>query len=580
LKKFLSVVLLASSWGAVALAADQPLYGPPPAWVKPIPLPKPAANASTATQVLLWNLQTRYGADGEEIYGEVATRIETSEGLADSGTLIQNWSPDTDTVTIHRMQVLRDGKAIDLLAGGKKLTVVRRETNLESAALDGKLTATLQVEDLRVGDVVAVAATLVRKDPALAGRSEAGVSANLGQPARRVYIRQLWPETERIRWKASRDLGAPALNASSGTELVYDFADRVPPDPPKGAPARYHDLSLLQVSEFGDWGEVAGVIAPLYATASQIGPDSPLRAEIERIKRAHPAPEGRAMAALRLVQDQVRYLYVGMDFGNYTPANADQTWTRRFGDCKGKTALLLALLRELGIKAEPALVSTGGGDGLEQRLPMLSWFDHVLVRAELGGKTYWLDGTRLGDRKLADVPVPDYRWALPVRPSAAKLEALEPTIPDEPEDERRLDVDLTGGFDKPAPTRAEQIYRGDDAVAFNLSMNRMSKVDADKAMRGFWLDRYPWLTPETVSFTSTRATGWRGCGWSVVPRWSGPSPPAIETCWWPTATSDGTTPTRVSPAPTRTRLTPSATRSLSGPRRRSDCLIAAPTRCS
>ena len=33
-----------------------------------------------------------------------------------------------------------------------------------------------------------------------------------------------------------------------------------------------------------------------------------------------------------------------MGEGNYLPASADQNWTRRFADCKGKTVTLLALL--------------------------------------------------------------------------------------------------------------------------------------------------------------------------------------------------------------------------------------------
>ena len=63
-----------------------------------------------------------------------------------------------------------------------------------------------------------------------------------------------------------------------------------------------------------------------------------------------------------------------MNFGGYTPASTDITWSRRFGDCKGKTTLLLALLHGLGVEAEPALVSTTLGDGLDQRLPRLDVF--------------------------------------------------------------------------------------------------------------------------------------------------------------------------------------------------------------
>ena len=68
--------------------------------------------------------------------------------------------------------------------------------------------------------------------------------------------------------------------------------------------------------------------------------------------RNHASETERARAALRLVQDQVRYVFVGLDGGNYTPASVADTWQRRYGDCKAKTVMLMALLREMGISAE------------------------------------------------------------------------------------------------------------------------------------------------------------------------------------------------------------------------------------
>lgn len=502
----LCAVALALSLAGAANAADLPQYAPAAAWVKPIALPKPKAEGGSATQLLLWNTQSRYSDAGDETFSEIATRIESSEALADNGTLIHSWSPDTETLTVHKMHVIRNGAVIDLLAGGKRPTVVRRERKLEAAALDGRLTATLAIEDLRVGDIVNVAATVLRTDPVLAGRSENGTRADPGQTARRVFVRQLWPRAEAIRWKASADLGQPTLTATADTtELVYDFTDRTAPDPPMGAPDRYRYVSLLQLSEFTQWSEVADVMAPLYAQAAALKPDSPLKAEIERIRKAHPDAAGRAMAALRLVQDQVRYLYVGMDYGNYTPAAADATWSRRYGDCKGKTALLLALLEGLGVPATAALVSVDGGDGLDERLPMLAWFDHVLVRAEIDGQVHWLDGTRSGDRRLGALPVPDYHWALPVVAKTAQLERLTPRPLDTPEDELTLTVDASKGVEQPALLRAERTFRGDDAIGSNLAISKLPKAEADKYMRAYWLDEYPWLKIKTVGFSYEEA---------------------------------------------------------------------------
>ena len=122
--------------------------------------------------------------------------------------------------------------------------------------------------------------------------------------------------------------------------------------------------------------------------------NSPIRHEAEQIAKKYIEPMERARAALKLVQNDIRYIYIGLGAGNLTPASAEETWQRRYGDCKGKTTLLLALLNELGIDAKAVLVNNqGADDGINDRLPNPGMFDHVLVKAQIDGKTYWMDGT-------------------------------------------------------------------------------------------------------------------------------------------------------------------------------------------
>ena len=52
--------------------------------------------------------------------------------------------------------------------------------------------------------------------------------------------------------------------------------------------------------------------------------------------------------------------YVALEFGiySYKPYPVTQIYARRFGDCKDKASLMIALLRAAGIEAEIALVRT------------------------------------------------------------------------------------------------------------------------------------------------------------------------------------------------------------------------------
>jgi hypothetical protein len=138
------------------------------------------------------------------------------------------------------------------------------------------------------------------------------------------------------------------------------------------------------------------------------------------------------MAALQAVQEEVRYFGIEMGDSTHRPAPPATTWTRRFGDCKDKAYLLAALLRALGMEAEPALVSLDEGRGVRDVLPAASAFDHVIVRLRLDGKSYWLDPTLTQQRgELDALDVIDYGVALPIVAGSDRLvDVVAPGKPD------------------------------------------------------------------------------------------------------------------------------------------------------
>ncbi|HEY2707138.1 MAG TPA: DUF3857 domain-containing protein [Caulobacteraceae bacterium] len=494
--------VVAALWSGAALAASLPVYAPPAAWVKPAAIPQPPAVAPDAIfQVLLSDRQMYFGPDGDEFYSESAVRILKPAGLALVNQLAPSWNPETDTLTFHRFNVIRGGLVIDLLGGGKKVTVIRRETNLELAMLDGDLTAVIQPEGLQIGDTIDFAFTIQRSDPVMKGYSQGADALRHLGIASHVRLRAVWPASKPMRWIVTDGLPQPKITRTAdASELTIELDDVEAPKPPVNAPGRFDDLAELQLTQFRDWAEVSALMAPLYAKADMLAANSTLRAEAQKIAAASSDPKVRAAAALRLVQDQVRYAFVGMNLGGLTPADADVTWMRRFGDCKGKTALLLALLHQLGIAAEPSLVSTQAGDGLDQRLPTVQ-FDHVIARAEIDGKVYWLDGTRSGDRALDDIQIPSFHWTLPVQKSGGQLEKLTPPPLAEPAFETMMRLDATAGLDAPAAAHVEHVLRGDVAVELNQQMISGSHQDADRSMRQYWRQALPWIEPTRVEFS-------------------------------------------------------------------------------
>lgn len=504
------LVGLMSLWAASAWAAPEPVLGPPADWVKPLgPLKLDAPKTAAPYRQLRLDQQVHFGPEGDSVYVESVVRIQTAQGLSVMGTIALPWNPDSVTLTVHKLEIRRGDQVIDVLAD-QAFTVLRRENRLEYAMLDGVLTATIQPEGIEVGDIITLAFTMTRNDSVTGDFSENYIPAISAGQVDQVQLRVLWdPKAKPIRWRLVQGMNPPKVGKtrSGETELLFDLKSQTDYKPPAGAPARFLRGRAVEFTQFDNWAQISGLLSPLYDKAATLGPNSRLRAEVDKIRAASNDPRVQAGMALALVQDRTRYVFLGMDAGNLTPAAADATWARRYGDCKAKTALLLALLRELGIKAEPAVVHSENGDGMDERLPMVGLFDHVIVRAEIEGEVYWLDGTRSGDKTLADLEVPDFHWALPLRASGGALEALKPLPPPQPQMTLDVDIDATAGLYVKAPFKASQIFRGDMARELGTAISAVPAEDVDKNFKDYWAAMFGFVEVDKTTTVYDAASG-------------------------------------------------------------------------
>lgn len=450
--------------------------GPVPPWAMASPLMPVPETVSGPLFFRRQDMKVHLGDQGQAQYLGYRIKILQSSALQ-LGNIAIAWNPTAGAPIVHGITLFRDGEATDVLKTAS-FEILRREDQLEAAILDGTLTAILRVPDLRVGDELEVELTTFGSDPTL-GDNESGILLLTPAPMLGRYRLGLsWDEGHKPKLQMTADMTAVMQETERGVDFRLDNPAVI--SPPKDAPARYQWQRAVEFSDFADWAAVSRHFAPLYAKASTLPADSAIKREAARIAAAHDRPLDRASAALKLVQQDVRYIYVGLNGGNFTPAAAQVTWQRRYGDCKAKTALLLALLAELGVEAQAVLINTTGlDDGLDQRLAIPQLFDHVLVRARIDGEVYWLDGTLPAVATPSASPVFPVSWVLPLTAQGADLEKLEWRVPVTPEEINLFEIDARAGFDKPARIISTQIIRG---VAGLQHQAQFSSVTAEQLL--------------------------------------------------------------------------------------------------
>lgn len=490
------VTLLASS--ASWAAEPNPAMGPPPAWVVPSPIPSPDPGKKSAPlQMLLISSQEKLSPRALENYVEYAAIPQNLAGLQALGNVTFPWNTERTDLLFHRVDIIRGGSVISLLKPDQWL-VLRRENNLEKAMLDGVRTVIFPVRGLRVGDTLRVAVTYRTKDQLIATKAEEALPLNLGLAAVRIERRFLVPDGLALRWDIPADFPKPRVTRiGASTEHLWVQSKLEAVSLPNNVPGRLKS-PLLHVSSYADWNEVAMELAPIFAKARKPLANSQLFEEADRIAAATRNPGDRMMGALRLSQEQVRYVALLLGEGAYVPEAVDETWDRRFGDCKGKTVLLLALLDRLGIKAEPLLVSHGRDDQLNAKFPSLALFDHVIVRAFVDGKTYYLDSTDYGQRVVDDVAGTPFVHGLPLR-AGASLERLTQLSLPAPTREALIVWDRSDGGDEDVPYKATLTLRGTAAAEFRAKLAGSTNAEAiDKSVK----DLMPGIDNDKLKITA------------------------------------------------------------------------------
>jgi transglutaminase-like putative cysteine protease len=491
---------------AVAPATARELqFEPPPTWVNAVAVPLQAQAASGATgggsQYLLADRQVRVEAHDRIAYSHFATRAVTGDGVEDVAHVQVSFDPSYETLTLHSISVHRGGHVLSRL-DPSKVRLLQREKDLEARIYDGRKTASVLLEDVRIGDVVEYAYTIRGVNPAFRDRSAGGFDLQWKVPLQSLYARLMVPEERPVRVAPRNTRLRPEVRHHDGfVDYVWHADEVAPQDDDNDEPSWYDAYASVRWSEYPDWASVAAWAAPMYRVAPDQGPE--LQAQVDAIARASADPGERLLATLKFVQREVRYLGIEVGIGSLAPRTPREVFARRFGDCKDKALLTVWMLHAMGIDARPALVNTRLMHTLDDYPPSAGMFDHVVVRARVDDHDYWLDPTRAVQKgTLATLSQAAFGRALVVdekTTSLALMIASRDVL-------RRHDVhtvfDATGGRGKPVGMRVTTVYVGESADSMREQLAGDSHDEVQRSFLNFYAGFYPDVAvskPFTVS---------------------------------------------------------------------------------
>ncbi|HEX3626571.1 MAG TPA: DUF3857 domain-containing transglutaminase family protein [Verrucomicrobiae bacterium] len=465
-------------------------FGSPEDWVHPQMFsrqPSPNTSDATANDHLLL-LEHQINAPENEEFFHSERRILTTDGVQNDSTLKINFDPSYESLTWHWARIWRDGQPVDRL-DTNSVQIVRREQDLDEAMLNGEKTAVLILNDVRVGDVIDYAYSLKGENPISSGHFSAIVPVQIVEPADRLLTRMIWPREKGLYSIGHGCSVQPVTRADKDTlEVNWDFQN-VPAAPVEDAlPVWFDPNHWVQVSDFRTWAEVNQWALKLFQSASASPFSSELTAKIVEWKRI-PNQEQQILAALRFVQDEVRYVGIEIGEGSEKPTSPSTVFSRRFGDCKDKSLLFVTILRALGIQAFPVLVNATLGRTIENWQPCASAFDHCIAQVQLYGQTWYLDSTMNYQRgPLAAHYLPNYGYGLVISPWTTRLTQIPQTtgLPKT----TTTEYFKLGMVNQPATLKVVTVAEGRDAEILRATFATTTVAEIEKASIRNYSDVY------------------------------------------------------------------------------------------
>lgn len=302
-------------------------------------------------------------------------------------------------------------------------------------------TKTIDFGPLRAGDVIELRYRVESLGPSPFGAFFGSVEPVQDTlPTRAVHIVAESPRARPL-FSSQQGLPPPEVEVTAESFRLEYRARDLPALPlePLG-PAYTEHGAFVSLTTYERWSELAAWYAELYAP--QLVLDEAARAAGRAVTRGLASNDAIVRALFDHVVKSTRYVGIELGIHGWKPFPAHEVFRRRYGDCKDKSALLIALLADHGISASLVLVRTVDRGPFPDDSVNLWAFNHALTYVP--DLDLYLDPTTDFGTSASLPPLDQGAFALRVAPDGAFARVRLPAGgPDEHENTADYVAELT-----------------------------------------------------------------------------------------------------------------------------------------
>ncbi len=359
----------------------------------------------------------------KEFYTRQSVKITEENGLSQASSLLINYDSTYQTAKFLTVDIIRNGQVINVLKK-QKPELIRREQNLEYGMIDGSLTSYLQVNDLRVGDILDYSNVIKGLNPIVENFVLINQNTNYTVPIGKVHICFVTDDGNNYKYQLENDAPNPIIKKRNNSiRYIWDITNPDVINFEQDIPSWYNPIPMIQFSANTNWERLTNHILTLYTSNKDFSNE--YKALLDTIKYKHATKDEQARYAIKYVQNNIHYLGNENGIYSYKPRHPNTILQKKSGDCKEKSWLLTCLLKDIGYEAYPVLVNTFQGHILDELPVSLGAFNHCVNCLISGSDTIFVDPTitnQGGD--LQNIFFPNYEKGLILKKGTSELTGI------------------------------------------------------------------------------------------------------------------------------------------------------------
>ncbi|MGH7568478.1 MAG: DUF3857 domain-containing protein [Gemmatimonadales bacterium] len=380
----------------------------------------------------------RFEADGRSIrtYRQVV-QILTQDGVEAWGEQSFSYSGSREKLTINWIRVVRpNGDVVSAQPSHEQESLA--PVAMEAPVYSDQKVRRVTLSGVAPGTLVDWSYTTERFKPVLPGDFYSGWRVTTGRLTRRSRLIVEVPAAMTPRINEENVRFARRVVEARGRRVYTWATQEVPKLEGEPFAAVPNSLSVhIDVAGPITWGDIARWYATLARDRYQLTPV--LEAKLAELVRDAPTLDDSLRAVHRWVAQDFRYVSLSLGIGGYLPRLPAAVLEAKYGDCKDKATIFIALARRMGVPAYPVLLNSSGG--VDSTLPSVSQFDHMIAAVKRPEGYLYLDLTSELTPFGELPPGEPGEFALVVHDDGR---AEEVRLPDVPPSANRAEVSVVG----------------------------------------------------------------------------------------------------------------------------------------